>query len=128
MDNSVEVTQEEAVEADNYEEFTEAVAEVVSAVEAEEDTPAEEPVVEGPRANRRATRRARAHVPGPRRRPNFATPPGYDPETGYSDDWQGAEEESVAEAPAEAEDSDEGGSDKGKKSLEDPITFGSIDG
>ena len=50
------------------------------------------------RANRRSTRRHTAHVPGPRRKPTLAA---------SASQWK-AEEESVAEAPAEAEDSDEG--------------------
>lgn len=54
--------------------------------------------VEPVRANRRETRKQTAHVPGPRRKPTL------DPATSQ----QVAEEESVAEAPAEAEDSDEG--------------------
>jgi len=50
------------------------------------------------RANRRQTRRHMAHVPGPRRKPTL------DPATSS----RVAEEESGAEASAEAEDSDEG--------------------
>jgi hypothetical protein len=64
-----------------------------------------------------------AHVPGPRRKPKFDTPPGYDPLTGKSDNWKGVEEETVAEAPAEAEVSDATDT-QGK---EKPLTFGSID-
>jgi hypothetical protein len=60
-----------------------------------EETPSSVKVV---RANRRQTRRHTAHVPGPRRKPTFSAGV-YRPD---------AKEEAVAEAPAEAEASDEG--------------------
>jgi hypothetical protein len=50
------------------------------------------------RANRRQTHKQTAHVPGPRRKPTL------DPTVSQ---WN-AEEETVAEAPAEAKVSDEG--------------------
>lgn len=118
MSNEVEVTSEE-LETFGAPEVPEVLVETLAepgtelplAEAVEENGPVEEPAdveaeseeapasaTEAVRANRRLTRKQTAHVPGPRRKPTL------DP---TASQW-GAEEESGAEAPAEAEDSDEG--------------------
>ena len=86
MNNEVEVTNEE------LEALESSVEEEVSEVESEEAPPARQG------HHPKWYHKQRAHVPGPRRKRKFGPTPVP----------QVAEEETVAEAPAEAEVSDEG--------------------
>lgn len=84
--------------ADNYEKVASVATKKSSKKKSTAKKSEEASGAQAVRANRRLTRRQTAHVPGPRRKPTL------DPATSQ----QVAEEETVAEAPAEAEVSDEG--------------------
>jgi hypothetical protein len=86
---------------------------------------AEEPVQE-PVGKPQVAHRHRCHVPGPRRKPKFAVPAGYDPKTGLSDGWKGKPEEDEAAATAEAESSEGEAPQPGGR--EKPLMYGKIDG
>lgn len=84
----------------------------IAGIEAEEEQ--EEQEFEEAPARVGRIRNTVAHVPGPRRKRKFAPAPEV------------AEEETVAEAPAEAEVSDEGVDES--MGFEAPMTLGSVDG
>lgn len=94
MNNEVEVTAEEL---ETYgEEMQEKIEEVIVEEELGEESEEAPPARQG--HHPKWYHKQRAHVPGPRRKRKFGPKPVP----------QEAEEETVAEAPAEAEVSDEG--------------------
>ena len=110
MKNEVEVTEEEVKELKKSKSSAKRVA-IQKAAKFEEAS-----VASGSRANRRATRRHTAHVPGPRQKPKL------DPRSAVA-----VEDRTGGEAPAEPKVRAETVKSKKGKELEAPIKLGSVD-